>query len=144
MTKIARTITASALLITPWCVPPTASAAGPIALEGWVSTPMLRDPLPFPNAHYSGWVDDAGVLNVRADCVKGGLAGPAAPCVTTDQYWGIDDRVLNWQNLTNATSGSVPAAWDGSFVVDVGRGLVNVQVLKPWKGVGMAVGSYTS
>jgi hypothetical protein len=85
-----------------------------------------------------------GAIRVWADCIKGGLGGPTAPCVSTNAHFGIHDRVLNWQNLTTAQSGQVPSAPDGSFVADTGPGQVNVQILKPGNGIGMAVGGFTS
>ena len=77
-----------------------------------------------------------------ADCVKGGLGGPIAPCLTNG--FGIWNRVVNWQNLTTQQSGHVTSAGDGTFVADTGPGWVNVQILKPGDGVGMAWGSFSS
>ncbi len=79
-----------------------------------------------------------------ADCIKGGLGGPNAPCVATDRYWGIDNRVLNWQNLTTQQSGQVTADRYGAVVADIGPGQVNVQILEPANGAGMATGRVSS
>ena len=123
--------------------PGTAAAAGPVALHGWVTTAQLMDPMPFPTASYVGDVDGAGALTVRPDCVKGGLGGPVAPCLDwQNRWWGIDDRVLNWQNLTTGAAGSVPAGRDGTFVATPGAGRVNIQVVGSGNVVGAAVGSY--
>lgn len=125
--------------------PGTATAAGPVVLDGWVTTAQFMDPLPFPTASYTGEVDESGTLTVRPDCVKGGLGGPAAPCLPSqDNYVGINDRVLNWQNLTTGAVGSVQAGWDGAFVASPGAGQVNIQVVGSGKVIGAAVGSYSA
>jgi hypothetical protein len=42
----------------------TASAETPFGIDGWVTTPIFRDPLPFPTAHYSGAVTAPGSIRV--------------------------------------------------------------------------------
>jgi hypothetical protein len=121
-----------------------ASAETPFVIDGWVTTPIFRDPLPFPTAHYSGVVTAPGSIRVWADCIKGGLGGPNAPCLTSNGNLGIWDRVLNWQNLTTQQRGQVTSAADGSFVADPGAGQVNVQILKPGDGAGVATGTFSS
>ena len=121
-----------------------ASAETPIAVEGWVTTPGFGDPMPFPTAHYAGSVTAPGSIRIWADCIKGGLGGPGAPCVTTETYWGIDDRVLNWQNVSSGQSGQVQSDTDGAFVAETGPGQVNLQILKPGNGVGVATASFSS
>jgi hypothetical protein len=124
--------------------PGTASAETQFGIDGWVTTAIFRDPLPFPTAHYTGAVTAPGSIRVWADCIKGGLGGPNAPCLTSNGNLGIWDRVLNWQNLTTERSGQVTSAADGSFVADPGAGQVNVQILKPGDGAGVATGTFSS
>jgi hypothetical protein len=80
-------------------------------------------------------------LPCSADCIKGGLGGPNAPCLTSNGNLGIWDRVLNWRNLTTQQSGQVTSDAAGAFVAHPGPGQVNVQILKPGGGAGMATGS---
>ncbi|WP_019200983.1 hypothetical protein [Tsukamurella sp. 1534] len=120
-------------------VPGTATAAGPVQLNGWVTKFGLADPFPNPSATYKGFVGAAGDLTVEADCVKNALI-PSMPCQPNA---GGPATTMRWHNVTTGARGT--ASFElGRARANPGKGTVNIRVTGGFGVVGMSSGGYTA